>query len=98
MELLLALGFLGVGAESLEYARLREKLLPRYVEMFESRGVEYTKGYLAALQGRKPLWLLRLFNKIRLAQGVFVSEEAAQTMLRNHRIDPLMCGQELWKN
>ena len=74
----------------------RKRRVPKLIDYFESRGVDYAKGFLAGLQGRKPLWLLRLMRRLGVSQGPYFMEEAAQAMLQRHGIDPLMCGAELY--
>lgn len=84
------------GAWEIEMAKQRKLLLPKLIERFEARGVDYTKGYLAALQGGKPLWLLRLMHRFRISMGPYIMEEAAQEALRRKGIDPLTCGREFF--
>jgi|GEM_PF-5911795 len=87
----------GTGGYDIVEAENQKRAIAALVPRFESQGIEYTKGFLAAIQGRKPLWLLKFLHAIRCAMGPYCAEAAAHIVLQNHNIDPLLCGREFFR-
>ncbi len=82
----------GSGVYEMIMVAAQKKSTARLVREFEGRGIEYTKGFLAGIQGRKPIWFLKFLRSIRCSLGPPDAEEAAFIMLSSHNIDPLLCG------
>jgi len=96
-DMILNFGFGGIGAEAFDVEE-RKRKIELYTKRFEERGVEFTKGYLAGLYGRKPVWFLKFQKHMRCEMGPMGAQEAAEKFLERQGVDPLSCGAEFFNN